>query len=315
MQNIEYRISGHESFPCRYTWLPKAVRALVIDPKIFSDEENAMVDLGVGKNMVRSIRFWSLATGMTTAESKGSGAILTEFATILLGKRGLDPYLEDRRTLWLLHWKLSTNVQNPLLAWDYLLNRWQEPEFTQGSALRALEKVPSAQSNRVSKVTLEQHFDAFLHTYVPTRGRKGDVQEDNLDCPLVELQLIVKAGDREIDVSSGKREPIYVFRREEKPDITPELFVYCLDEFWRNRHENEKTLPFREIAHGHGSPGQVFKLSEDDVRTRIESLDSVSDGLFSYSESASLQQIRKTRDAKPQVLLKGIYSAEEDSYA
>ncbi len=311
----EYRISGHESFPCRYTWLPKAVRGLGADSKLFSDEERAMVDLGVGKNMVRSIRFWSLATGMTVAESKGSGAALTNLATALLGKRGLDPYLEDRRTLWLLHWNLASNVQNPLLAWDYLLNRWQEPEFTQGSALRALEKVSCSQSNRVSKVTLEQHFDAFLHTYVPTRGRKGDVQEDNLDCPLVELQLIVKAGDREIDSSSGKREPIYVFRREEKPDITPELFVYCLDEFWRNRHENEKTLPFREIAHGHGSPGQVFKLSEDDVRTRIESLDSVSDGLFSYSESASLQQIRKTGDAKPQVLLKGIYSAEEDSYA
>ncbi len=315
MTDTEYRISGHESFPCRYTWLPKAVRGLDADPKLFTDEERAMVDLGVGKNMVRSIRFWSLATGMAVTETKGSGATLTDLATTLLGKRGLDPFLEDRRTLWLLHWKLATNVQNPLLAWDYLLNRWQEPEFTPSSAMKALEKVACAQNDRVSTATLDQHFDAFLHTYVPTRGRKGDVQEDNLDCPLVELQLIVKAGDREIDRSSGKREPIYVFRREEKPDITPELFVYCLDEFWRNRHLNEKTLPFGEIAHGHGSPGQVFKLAEDDVRTRIESLDTVSDGLFSYSESASLQQIRKTGDAKPQVLLKGIYSAEEDSYA
>ena len=42
------------------------------------------------------------------------------------------------------------------------------------------------QENRFSAVTLEQHFDTFLHTYVPTRGRKGEVQEDNLDCPLVE---------------------------------------------------------------------------------------------------------------------------------
>lgn len=315
MTDTEYRISGHETFPCRYTWLPKAVRGLDADSRLFADEERAMVDLGVGKNMVRSIRFWSLATGMAVTESKGAGATLTDLATTLLGKRGLDPYLEDRRTLWLLHWKLATNVQNPLLAWDYLLNRWQEPEFTPSTAIKALEKVASAQSDRVSRATLEQHFDAFLHTYVPTRGRKGDVQEDNLDCPLVELQLIVKAGDREIDRSSGKREPIYVFRREEKPDITPELFVYCLDEFWRNRHVSEKTLPLREVAHGHGSPGQVFKLAEDDVRTRIEAIDRASDGLFSYSESASLQQIQKTRDAKPQVLLKGIYSAEEDSYA
>src|SRR5215475_2154443 len=78
---IEYRISGHESFPCRYTWLPKAVRGLDVDSKLFADEEKAMVDLGVGKNMVRSIRFWSLATGMAVTEAKGAGAVLTDLAT------------------------------------------------------------------------------------------------------------------------------------------------------------------------------------------------------------------------------------------
>ncbi len=51
------RFSGHESFVCRYAWLPKAFRAIVQDPAAFRDEEQAMVSLGVGKNMVRSIRF------------------------------------------------------------------------------------------------------------------------------------------------------------------------------------------------------------------------------------------------------------------
>ena len=204
----EYRISGHESFPCRYTWLPKAVRGLEADPKLFADEERAMVDLGVGKNMVRSVRFWSLATGMATVAAKGASPSLTELGIALLGKRGRDPFLEDRRTLWLIHWNLSTNVQNPLLAWDYLLNRWQEPELTPSAAIKALERAAASHDDRASRATLEQHFDTFLHTYIPTRGRKGDVQEDNLDCPLVELQLITKVGDREIDRSLGKREPI-----------------------------------------------------------------------------------------------------------
>jgi hypothetical protein len=309
---IEYRISGHESFPCRYTWLPKAVRGLDADPRLFVDEEQAMVDLGVGKNMVRSIRFWALAAGMAVVESKGAAPVLTDVALSLLGKRGLDPFLEDRRTLWLLHWNLSTNTKTPLLAWDYFLNRWQEPELTASMAIRALEKVLSGQDDRTSRVTLEQHFDTFLHTYVPTRGRKGDVQEDNLDCPLVELQLIVKAGDREIDLSSGKREPIYVFRREEKPDISPELFIYCLNDFWDKQHAGEMTVPLRDVAHGHGSPGQIFKLAEDDIRTRVEDLNRRSEGLFSYAESANLQQIRRTRQPKPSTLLRAIYSAEED---
>jgi hypothetical protein len=310
----EYRISGHESFPCRYTWLPKAVRGLDADPKLFADEERSMVDLGVGKNMVRSIRFWSLASGMAVVESKGAAPVLTDLAVTLLGKRGLDPFLEDRRTLWLLHWNFATNVQAPLLAWDYFLNRWQEPELTPSVAIKALEKV-AGQDDCVSRTTLEQHFDTFLHTYVPTRGRKGDVQEDNLDCPLVELQLMVKTGDREIDRSSGKREPIYVFRREEKPDITPELFVYCLNDFWQNRHASEATLPLRDVAYGHGSPGQIFKLAEDDVRARVEDLDKRSEGMFLYAESANLQQIRRTAGVKPSSLLKAIYAAEEDEHA
>jgi hypothetical protein len=311
----EYRISGHESFPCRYTWLPKAVRGLAADSTLFADEERAMVDLGVGKNMVRSIRFWSFATGMATVASRGAGPSLTELAVTLLGKGGLDPFLEDRRTLWLIHWNLSTNVENPLLAWDYLLNRWQEPELIPSAAIKALQRAGASQGSRISQTTLEQHFDAFLHTYVPTRGRKGDVQEDNLDCPLVELQLIVKVGEREIERSSGKREPIYVFRREEKPDITPELFVYCLNDFWQQRHINERTLPLREIAHGYGSPGQVFKLAEEDVLARVEDLARRSSGLFVYNESASLQQIRKTGEGKRITLLKAIYSAEEVEHA
>ena len=84
-----YRISGHESFPCRYAWLPKAVRGLQEDPKLFLDEEGAMVKLGVGKNMVRSIRFWSQVMGMAEAETKRPSLSLTDFGRILLAeKRG-----------------------------------------------------------------------------------------------------------------------------------------------------------------------------------------------------------------------------------
>ena len=66
-----YRISGHETFPCRYTWLPKAVRGVAKNPHLFADDDRAMVDLGVGKNMVRAIRYWAQATGVVEAEAKG----------------------------------------------------------------------------------------------------------------------------------------------------------------------------------------------------------------------------------------------------
>jgi hypothetical protein len=92
------------------------------EPQLFSNEQQAMVDLGVGKNMVRAIRFWALAADMIEPAGKGSGHRVTAFGSAILGDEGADPFLEDIRTLWLVHWKLSTSVVSPLLAWDYLLN-------------------------------------------------------------------------------------------------------------------------------------------------------------------------------------------------
>jgi hypothetical protein len=305
----KYRISGHESFPCRYSWLPKGVRGLARNPKVFANEEQAMVELGVGKNMVRSIRFWCQAAGIIRSE-KEHGYSVTELGVALLGEKGRDPFLEDIRTLWLIHWKFSTNTINPLLAWDYLLNRWQEPELMATGVLKSLQKECIKANVDCSSVTLGQHFDTFLHTYIPTRGRKGEVQEDNLDCPLVELEMIVKVGDREADPPSGKRESIYAFRRDEKPDITAELFAYCLHDFWGQRHASEATLPLREVAHGHGSPGQIFKLPEEAIRARLEELEKHTDGYLTFNESANLQLVRKHGNATGIELLKEVYLAE-----
>ncbi len=306
----QYRISGHESFACRYAWLPKAVRGLEHDPKLFSDDEKAMVDLGVGKNMVRSIRFWSQVAGVVHTPARGAGHALSELGRALLGEGGHDPFLEDIRTLWLIHWNLSTETKNPLLAWDFLLNRWQEPELAPSVVIKALHKEAARQDDGLSAVTIDQHWDTFLHTYVPTRGRKGEVQEDNLDSPLTELELIVRVGERPSDRNAGRAEPIYAFRREEKPEITPELFLYSLNDFWNKRHAAEGTLTFREVAHGHGSPGQIFKLPEEDVRARVERLAEQTKSLFSYTESANLQQVRRQGRRESIKLLGAIFQAE-----
>ena len=93
---MAYRISGHETFPFRYTWLPKAVRNLTSNPKLFSDEDEAMVVLGVGKNMVRSIRFWAQAAGVSKSLGKTGTHNLTEFGLALLGERWPGPIFGRR---------------------------------------------------------------------------------------------------------------------------------------------------------------------------------------------------------------------------
>ena len=53
---MRYSFSGHESFHCKSLWLKKGYDFLA-DEGQFNDI-NAVVELGVGKNMVASIRFW-----------------------------------------------------------------------------------------------------------------------------------------------------------------------------------------------------------------------------------------------------------------
>jgi uncharacterized protein DUF4007 len=74
-QRMNFRFSGHETFPCRYTWLPKAFKAIKDDPRAFTDEESAMVKLGVGKNMVRAMRFWAQVANVVAPRVEGGYAV------------------------------------------------------------------------------------------------------------------------------------------------------------------------------------------------------------------------------------------------
>src|ERR1700722_5526754 len=114
--NVSFRFAGHETFPCRYTWLPKAVRCIQENPHLFSDEDRAMVVLGVGKNMVRAIKFWAEVAGAARPSQK-DGWNVTNLGQNLFGHEGYDPYLEDIQTLWLIHWKIASRMRVPLLAW------------------------------------------------------------------------------------------------------------------------------------------------------------------------------------------------------
>ena len=98
--------SGHESFACRYGWLPKLYEAAVEDPELFSSDERAILRLGLGRNMVKSLRFWGEAFGIT--HTQGRKVRVTDFARALLDTgEGLDPYLETTGALWRLHWMLT----------------------------------------------------------------------------------------------------------------------------------------------------------------------------------------------------------------
>lgn len=97
------RFSGHETFICKQFWLKKGYDFLVIGNK-FSDD-NAVVELGVGKNMVAAIGFWMKAFGLCNDKWE-----LSEVAHYIFGEEGKDQYLEDIGTIWLLHFFLVKTI-------------------------------------------------------------------------------------------------------------------------------------------------------------------------------------------------------------
>jgi len=275
-----------------------------------------MIELGVGKNMVRSIRFWAECAGFI--EQSADGHVPSEIGTLLFVGTGinddgevdqpaLDAFLEDVQTLWLLHWRLATNQNSLIFAWDFLLNRFVLPDLCTTSVCRALSEAPECSSS--SEGSREQMWDVFLHSYVPTRGRKGEVREDNLDCPLVELGLLVPTGSAQISEKTGRAEPKYAFRRDEKNEISNELFAFCLSEFWNNHHSDEQSIPIHLISNGHGSPGQVFKISEMHILNRLFSIRESSGGYFTFEESASIPRVVRHTEAESPALEK-IYGEE-----
>ena len=63
---VKYTFSGHDTFHCRSLWLKKGYDYLLLNKK-FSDDD-AVVVLGVGKNMVTAIRYWMKAFYMSDSD-------------------------------------------------------------------------------------------------------------------------------------------------------------------------------------------------------------------------------------------------------
>lgn len=295
---LSVSFSGHETFVFRYAWMKKAVDAVLEDPTVFTSDA-AMVRLGVGKNMVRSIRNWGLATRVLeeVPRTRGTQIGVSPFGQFLFGSCGKDPYLEDTNSLWLLHWNLATN-EAKCTTWCWTFNLLPANEFTRDSLTVLVQlEAHKRQVKIASENSLRRDVDCFLRTYTASRSLKGAVAEDSLDCPLVELGLI--ADDR----ASG----VFRFRRGPQPSLSDEIFVACLLEFWGRVAPDRDSLAFSEIAYGFGSPGLAFKLDEDSLVDHLERVETVSQGLLSYTETAGLKQLYRRGTGNPFELLERYY--------
>jgi len=302
-KKIKLNFSGHETFPLRYTWLKKAVESVAKNPYILSDE-SAILELGVGKNMVTSIKHWGLATGVIEKENLPYGAKqsfkVTDFGNDLLLDSGWDPYLEDGASLWLLHWNICNNITKSA-TWYYAFNKLMHIEFTKEQLTNDLIQYASNMESKQSDSVIKRDVDCFVRTYISSKDLKKGPVEDSLDCPLVELSLLEELGQR----------GLYVFSRGYQKELPQEVFVYALINYWNKLHESNKTLSFENIAYGEFSPGLIFKIDEDSLCYRLEGLEKLTKGALRFDETSSVRQVYRIKNVEPKCFLERYFKKDK----
>lgn len=292
--------SGHETFPFRYGWLKKGIDAILERPDIFQAEDGTTY-LGVGKNMVRSIRHWCLATGLIEEVEipgrRDKPLRVSELGLSLVGEGGFDPYLEDSATLWLLHRQLAAKPGRAH-TWYWTFNEYRKRQFTRAELRNEIfSLVQATPGSRASKNTVKRDVDCFVRSYVPSRSQKATVLEDTLDCPLVELGLLDELADNET----------LAFNTEERSTLPDSLFAYCLVLFWNDSSPEQNTLSFEALAYLPGGPGKVFQMSDRELLARLEQLEALTDGGLSFDETAGLKQVYRRRAVNARELLDRVY--------
>lgn len=298
--SVQFSFSGHETFPFRYPWLKKGVDAVRDDGNVFV-QDNAITTLGVGKNMVRSIRHWGLTAGILEENPAEEGGRLrvSSLGELLFADDGLDPYLEDPATLWLLHWQFASN-RFRAATWFWTFSHFHEPEFTREALTSALfQWTQTLSGKKVALTSLRRDVEVFLHTYVAPRHSRGNTTEDSIDCPLIELALITQPGGGES----------YQFHRGAQQSLPDGILLYAVLSFWKAFSPSSKSLAIHDLSRQPGSPGRLFKIDESSLVERLESIDRWTRGALSYAESAGLRQLYRRQELEPEEVLRNAYLA------
>lgn len=278
MNNLKF--SGHDTFHCRQQWLLKGVE-LIGNEQLngFHNLEQAILNLGVGKNMVQAIQYWLRAFGLIDDDKR-----LTPIAELIFSEEeGFDRYLEDEGTLWLLQYLIcNTEAASiyKLVFSDYAKERISN-EFDEKQILNFIKlKIAETTHRETSDNTLSSDFKVFIQSYF-SGVRVAKTLEDDFNSPLIELNLI----------SSISRENgivTYKLNKENRVDFPLEIFGFCLLE----HYGNNAAVQFKEIRETLGS---YFVLTNEGLEIILEKLCS-SYKEFVFNDDAGLRQIQVKSD-------------------
>lgn len=295
------QFSGHESFQCRNLWLKKGYDYVTgVRFTGFSNEE-AVLELGVGKNMVASIRFWMEAFQIKEEKSDQ----IRELGELIFEENGYDPFLEDIGSLWLLHYLLVTNPGRRASLYSIVFNHFRKHriEFKKEQLLNFVNRYIQQHDESHSENTVDTDVGVFIKMYYqPTSKETGRKSiEDAYSSLLMELNLleIVEV------VEQDKPEIYYVIKNDDRENLPDEIFLYAiLDGVEKGIFGH--SISFHQLLNGENSPGAVFALQADALVKKIERITNRYDGLV-YKEDGGVKELQVSRELEKENVLELYY--------
>ncbi|HAA13157.1 MAG TPA: DUF4007 domain-containing protein [Cytophagales bacterium] len=292
--------SGHESFPCKSFWLKKGYDFLQ-EGGDFNAEE-AVVQLGVGKNMVRSIRFWLKAFGVVDENQQ-----ITEWAHLIFDEsNGADPYLEDIGTLWLLHYKLATQGVADIyqLTFNHFL---AEPyEFTEKALEQYLTQVGKNEGQTLNANTLKRDVQVFGQTYLGKKASKAEEIEDTYASILVDLPLFHRESRQVRSLQDRMRDDhieLLATKPGTQPELPKEILLYAI----LRQYSGRLTITLDELRKDPNGPGKIFLLTQEGLYDKIRQLEDTYTEYIRYSETAGNAVMQFQEKMAAQEVLKHYY--------
>lgn len=257
----------HETFHPRWGWVKKAFDAALLSPRTFNAAD-ATLRLGVGKNMVRSIRFWGHATkALTYADDLDRPRLPmsapSRIGTAIFGQNGWDPYTEDPGTLWLLHWLLLAPTSE-MPVWWIAFCEFSAVEFTDEQLINFVTDQVAAVSawSAPHPSSVAKDVSCLLRTYASAANTEHRLAFDDLvDCPMRELSLL-----RCVDPAARA----YRFAVGPKSTLPAEIMLYASLDFLARTDSQAQTVTVSRLASEAGAPGRAFKVTETDLVDLIE---------------------------------------------
>jgi len=285
------KFRAHETFFIRKGWLGKGLKNVASNQNVFmgldsvGNKINSMDELGIGANMVKSLRYWLQAVGLT--EEKLVTRKIQELTTLgkIIFKN--DPYIEETGTLCLLHYRLCTN-KDLATAWYFFFNVFTLRSFSKDDFVQALNGYAQMNGEEVSHRSLEDDFYCIIRTYI-SRDRSSSIRvspENNIDCPFGDLELIEL---------SGKKARLSSYRKKSigRTTLHPLIALSIILEHTDGSNE----VPIGTLLNEPGSIGKAFNLDTIALSSLLSELDAL--GYLKIIRTAGLDVIRITCNLTP----------------